>query len=229
MNRSEEDLVPNWTENTKQGTNVRRGGSSLSKKYGSFTGCYSHKKRNEILFILTNNKFHQLFFFKQPCLIFYSNIDNQGKDVWWETVLPVSSSELLRAQQMLQATIQSLLPTPASGADLLLPSGLPSVQRRAMLQGTWRSHGQRRTRCRRIPLRVNRHVDYEQSLFFLGPSSKTPKTRKWPRAWLKARDEGVFFSSRAAALASQLSRARGLPLLNPKKKKGCSQPNRHAA
>ena len=31
-------------------------------------------------------------------------------------------------------------------------------------------------------------VDYEQSLFFLGPSSKSPETRKWPRAWLKARD-----------------------------------------
>ena len=31
-------------------------------------------------------------------------------------------------------------------------------------------------------------LDYEQSLFFLGPSSKTPQTRKWPRAWLKARD-----------------------------------------
>ena len=34
-----------------------------------------------------------------------------------------------------------------------------------------------------------RHSDYEQSLSFLGPSSKTPATRKWPRAWLKARDE----------------------------------------
>ena len=31
-------------------------------------------------------------------------------------------------------------------------------------------------------------VDYEQSLFFLGPSSKTLETRKWQRAWLKARD-----------------------------------------
>ena len=29
------------------------------------------------------------------------------------------------------------------------------------------------------------NLDYEQSLFFLGPSSKTPETRKWPRAWLK--------------------------------------------
>ena len=191
MNRSEEDLVPNWTENTKQGTNVRRGGSSLSKNYGSFTGCYSHKKRN--LLILRNANLLSFIFFKQPCLFFYRYIDIQGKDVWWATVLPLSSSELLRAQQMLQATIQSLLPTPASGADLLLPSGLPSVQRRAMLQGTWRSHGQRRTRCWSIPLGVNRHVDYEQSLFFLGPSSKTPETRKWPRAWLKARDEGVFF------------------------------------
>lgn len=62
MNCSEEDLVPNWTENMKQGTNVRRGVSSLSKNYGSFTDCYSQKKWNEILFILTNNNFHQLFF-----------------------------------------------------------------------------------------------------------------------------------------------------------------------
>ena len=32
-------------------------------------------------------------------------------------------------------------------------------------------------------------VDYEQSLFFLGPSSKTPETRKWTRTWLMVRDE----------------------------------------
>ena len=31
-------------------------------------------------------------------------------------------------------------------------------------------------------------IDYEQSLFFPGPSSKTRETRKWPRARLKARD-----------------------------------------
>ena len=30
------------------------------------------------------------------------------------------------------------------------------------------------------------NLDYEQSLVFLGRSSKTPETRKWPRAWLKA-------------------------------------------
>ena len=29
-------------------------------------------------------------------------------------------------------------------------------------------------------------IDYEQSLFFLGPSSKTRETRKWPHTWLKA-------------------------------------------
>ena len=40
-------------------------------------------------------------------------------------------------------------------------------------------------------------LDYEQSLFFLGPSSKTCEIRKWPRAWLKA-----------AALVSRLSRLR---------------------
>ena len=31
-------------------------------------------------------------------------------------------------------------------------------------------------------------LDNEQSLFFLGPSNKTPETRKWPRTWMKARD-----------------------------------------
>ena len=34
-------------------------------------------------------------------------------------------------------------------------------------------------------------IDYEQSFFFLGPSSKTPETRKWPRAWLKTRSRHV--------------------------------------
>ena len=79
MNRSEEDLVPNWTENTKQGTKVRRGGSSHSKKYGSFTGCYSHKKRNEILFILTNNNFHQLFFLNNPAWFSTATLTIKGK------------------------------------------------------------------------------------------------------------------------------------------------------
>ena len=36
--------------------------------------------------------------------------------------------------------------------------------------------------------RLCHNVDYEQSLCFLGPSSQTPERRKWPRAWLKARD-----------------------------------------
>ena len=78
-------------------------------------------------------------------------------------------------------------------------------------------------------------VDYEQSLSFLGPSSKTPETREWPRAWLKARDgRGTKkerpFSSRAApsflasrGFAAQYSRGRALPLLNLKKKRDCSQ------
>ena len=61
-------------------------------------------------------------------------------------------------------------------------------------------------------------VDYEQSLFFLGPSSKTPETRELSRAWLKAR--------RAAALFSRVSRLRRVhspSLLNLKKKRDCSQ------
>ena len=54
------------------------------------------------------------------------------------------------------------------------------------------------------------NLDYEQSLFFLGPSSKTPETRKWPRALLKARDgEALFLASRV--FAAQRLRARALP------------------
>ena len=34
---------------------------------------------------------------------------------------------------------------------------------------------------------VSHKLDYEQSLFFLGPSSKTPETRKWPGSWLNRR------------------------------------------
>ena len=54
-------------------------------------------------------------------------------------------------------------------------------------------------------LRLIYHIDYEQSLFFLGPSSKTPKTRKWPRAWLKVRD-GRGCRPRFSRLASRVSR-----------------------
>ena len=47
-------------------------------------------------------------------------------------------------------------------------------------------------------------LDHKQSVFFLGPSSKTRVTRKWPRAWL--------LDARARALASR----------NLKIKKDCS-------
>ena len=78
-------------------------------------------------------------------------------------------------------------------------------------------------------------VDFEQSLFFLGPSSKTSETRKWPRAWLKARDgRGTtrislglamravsLFSSRAAAIVSRVSRRSACtPLTKPEAKEG---------
>ena len=76
-------------------------------------------------------------------------------------------------------------------------------------------------------LRLMYHIDYEQSLFFLGPSSKTPETRKWPRAWLKVRD-GRGCRPRFSCLASrrfatQRSRARALLLPNLKKRRDCSQ------
>ena len=82
----------------------------------------------------------------------------------------------------------------------------------------------------RCCLSVCRLVDYEQSLFFLGPSSKTPEIRKWPRAWLKARDgrgttrERLAAKPEAAALVS-LARVQ-LPLLNLKKTRDCSQSSR---
>ena len=47
-------------------------------------------------------------------------------------------------------------------------------------------------------------LDYEQSLFFLSPSSKTRETLKWPSSWLKVRD----WRSRAAALVFPVSRLR---------------------
>ena len=56
-------------------------------------------------------------------------------------------------------------------------------------------------------LRLIYHIDYEQSLFFLGPSSKTPETRKWPRAWLKVRD-GRGCRPRFSRLASRVSQLR---------------------
>ena len=60
---------------------------------------------------------------------------------------------------------------------------------------------------------------YEQSLFFLCPSSKTPDTRKWPRAWLKAREARVSRLCR-----STLARV-CTPLTKSEKKRGCSRSN----
>ena len=48
-------------------------------------------------------------------------------------------------------------------------------------------------------------LDYEQSIFFLGPSSKTPETRKWPRAWLKFPTSRTCVSLRVR-LSSDFSR-----------------------
>ena len=58
-------------------------------------------------------------------------------------------------------------------------------------------------------------IDYEQSLFSLSSSSKTPETRKWLRAWLKARDgRGPRFSRTRACT----------PLTKSEEKtRGCSQ------
>ena len=59
------------------------------------------------------------------------------------------------------------------------------------------------------------NLGYERSIFFLSLSSGTRETRKWPRAWLKARDGRGF--------AARRSRARALPSLNLKKNRDCLQ------
>ena len=63
--------------------------------------------------------------------------------------------------------------------------------------------------------RVGRKLDYEQALFFLGPSSKTRETRKWPRAWLKAQDALLVV---LRLRHSTLPCVRALPSLNLKKR-----------
>ena len=73
---------------------------------------------------------------------------------------------------------------------------------------------------------VAKTIDYKQSPFFLVPSIKTRETRKWPRAWLKARDErGSFFFSGCRPRFSRLSPfARTcMSLTKSEKKRDCSQ------
>ena len=64
--------------------------------------------------------------------------------------------------------------------------------------------------------KVTLHLDYKQSFFFLGPSSKTRETRKWPRAWLMARD--AFYFLVRLLLSSTLARA-FTPLTKPVQKR----------
>ena len=76
-------------------------------------------------------------------------------------------------------------------------------------------------------------LDYEQSLFFCSPSSKTRDTQMATRVTAGARRErhekrDSLFSSRAAALVSRVSRLRrsrerAFLSLNLKKKRDCSQ------
>ena len=69
-------------------------------------------------------------------------------------------------------------------------------------------------------------LDYEQSLFFLCPSSETPETHKWPHARLKVRDRrGMTKPSFlvSCSFSTQRKCTRALPLLNLMKKRGCLQ------
>ena len=73
---------------------------------------------------------------------------------------------------------------------------------------------------------------YEQSLFFLGPSSKkrprnaNDHTRDWRRETGEARQKRVsLFFLACRGFAAQRSRPRALPLVNLKKMGGCSQSN----
>ena len=86
----------------------------------------------------------------------------------------------------------------------LIPEGFSSVKG---VQGSW----------------VAILVDYEQSLFFLCPSHKRPRhANDHARDWsLETRLPPSFLAFRG--FAAQRSRARALPLLNLKKKRGCSQ------
>ena len=224
MNRSEEDLVPNWTENTKQGTNVRRGGSSLSLiplKSWLFSGCYSHKKRNKILLILRNKIFFHLFFFKTTLLVFLQ--------VHWHS----------RERRLMSNCVARFLKRTAVSTTNAAGNNTKSAahpRQRCRLTAA-----QRITQCAKTgnaPGHVTVTWSAENPLLEYPPWSKqTCRLRAVSLfSWSveqNARDTqmttrvtegarwGSFFSSRAAALASQLSRARGLPLLNPKKKRGC--------
>ena len=81
-------------------------------------------------------------------------------------------------------------------------------------------------------MEVGRSIDYEQSLFFLGPSiKKSPRHANYhARDWRRERGETLlglppsFLASRG--FAARRSRARVLPLLNLKKKRGCLQSSR---
>lgn len=76
----------------------------------------------------------------------------------------------------------------------------------------------------------NLELNYEQSLFCLGPaldpSIKACETRKWQRAWLRARDRGGFFSGSVPPsflASSRRSRACALPSINLKRKRNCAR------
>ena len=123
MNRSEEDLVPNWTENTKQGTNVRRGGSSLSKKYGSFTGCYSHKKRN--LLILRNKNFFHLFFLNNPACFSTGTLTFKGKTFDEKLCCPFPQANCCEHNKCCRQQYKVCCPPPPAVPTYCCPADYP--------------------------------------------------------------------------------------------------------
>ena len=155
---------------------------------------YRHKIRTCYLspfFIYKDNLFPALLYYqyifrlvqrvskktKKPLLLCL--FLQQKSEIWILLTMPVKYWLPLPIRWKLEATLSM-----KDGTKILLLQRVSVLFSPPLLAGNW------------VKFQLNEplSLDYEQSLFFLGPSIKTPETRKWPRAWLKARDgRGSFF------------------------------------